>query len=76
VKTIAITIDENELKKVDELARQEGMNRSELVREAVQEYLARNEAEIEAEREQKIFRRYKRKLKRQTTALVREQAKL
>jgi metal-responsive CopG/Arc/MetJ family transcriptional regulator len=76
VKTIAISIDELTLERIDQLAKRRGMNRSELVREATQNYIAEKEAETEEERERKIFRRNKNKLKKQTAALIREQAKL
>lgn len=76
MKTIAITIDEPTLQRVDDLAKRLGMNRSEVVREAAQEYLADKESESEEERERKIFRRHKNKLRKQTAALVKEQAKL
>jgi metal-responsive CopG/Arc/MetJ family transcriptional regulator len=76
MKTIAITIDEPTLQRIDELAKELRMNRSEIVREAAQDYIAEKEADSEEERERKIFRRHKNKLKKQTTALIREQAKL
>jgi metal-responsive CopG/Arc/MetJ family transcriptional regulator len=76
MKTIAITIDEPTLERIDELAKQRGMNRSEIVREAAQDYIAEKEAESEEERERKIFRRYKKKLKAQAAVLIKEQAKL
>ena len=76
MKTIAITIDEPTLEQIDQLAKRRGMNRSELVREAAQDYIAEKEAESEQERERKIFKRHKNKLRKQTTALIREQAKL
>jgi metal-responsive CopG/Arc/MetJ family transcriptional regulator len=76
MKTIAITIEETMLDRVDELAEKEGLNRSEFVREAVQDYVSRKDAEVEEEREREIFRKHKKKLKRQTSALVREQAKI
>ena len=76
MKTIAITIDQPTLQRIDELAKELGMNRSEIVREAAQEYIAEKEAESEEERERKIFRRHKNKLKKQTAALIREQAKI
>jgi len=76
MKTIAITIDEPTLRRIDELAKQRGMNRSEVVREAAQDYIAEREAESDEERERKIFRRYKNRLKKQTAALIKEQAKL
>jgi metal-responsive CopG/Arc/MetJ family transcriptional regulator len=76
MKTIAITIEESMLDRVDRLAEKDGMNRSEFVREAVQDYITQKDAEIEEEREREIFRRHKKKLKRQISALIREQAKL
>jgi len=76
MKTIAVTIDDTTLQRIDALAEKQGMNRSELVREAAQDYIADKEAESEEERERKIFRRHKKKLKKQTSALIREQAKL
>lgn len=75
MKTIAISIDEPTLERIDELANRRGMNRSEVIREAAQDYIAEKEAETEEERERKIFRRHKNKLKKQTDALIREQAK-
>lgn len=75
MKTIAITIDEPTLLQIDELAKQRGMNRSEIVREAAHDYLAGKEAESEEERERKIFRRHRKKLKRQAAVLIQEQAK-
>ena len=75
MKTIAISIDEPTLERIDEFANRRGMNRSEVIREAAQDYIAEKEAETEEERERKIFRRHKNKLKKQTDALIREQAK-
>ena len=76
MKTIAISIDEETLERIDQMAKRRGMNRSEVVREAAQDYIAEKEAETEEERERKIFRRHKKKLKKQTASLIREQAKL
>ena len=76
MKTIAITIDEPTLQQIDELAKQRGMNRSEIVREAAQDYIAEKEAASEEEKERKIFHRQKQKLRKQTAVLIREQAKL
>jgi metal-responsive CopG/Arc/MetJ family transcriptional regulator len=76
MKTIAITIDEPTLNSVDRMATKQGMNRSELMREAVQEYVALKEREVEEEKERKIFRKHKKKLKKQTSVLMKEQAKL
>jgi metal-responsive CopG/Arc/MetJ family transcriptional regulator len=76
MKTIAITIDEPTLRQIDELAKRRGMNRSEIVRKAAQDYIAEKEAESEEERERKIFRRHRKKLKKEAEALIRAQAKL
>lgn len=76
MKTIAITIDEPTLQRLDDLAKVLEMNRSEIVREAAQEYIAQKEAESEEERERQIFRRHKNKLKKQAAALIKEQAKI
>jgi len=78
VKTIAITIEEDILDRIDRLAagRQgEGRNRSRLIREAVREYLARVERSAEEEKEKEIFKRHRDRLARQAAALVKEQAK-
>ena len=76
MKTIAITIDEPTLTKVDNEAEKAGKNRSEFIREAVQAYVAFSEAEAEEEREREIFHRHRKKLKKQTAVLIREQAKI
>lgn len=79
MKTIAITIDENTLHRLDDLLASESLpwrNRSETVREAVKQYLNRMESEAEQERERTIFRRHRALLKRQAAALVKEQAKV
>ncbi len=76
MKTIAISIDEPTLERIDQLAKHRGMNRSEVIREATQDYVTEKEAETEEARERKIFRRHKKKLRKQTAALMGEQAKL
>ena len=78
MKTIAITIDESMLNRVDRLAArrdQSGTNRSQVIRQAVREYVSRVERVAEEEREAAIIRRHGRRLARQASALVREQAK-
>ncbi len=77
MKTIAITIDEPTLETVDRLVgRGRGAhNRSQMIRQAVHEYVARLERLAEDEREAAIVRRHRGRLARQTAALVREQAK-
>ena len=77
MKTIAITIDEPTLGRLDRLrGRARSKNRSEIVRQAVKDYLARLERLEEEEREREILRRHRARLKRQSAALVRGQAKL
>jgi metal-responsive CopG/Arc/MetJ family transcriptional regulator len=75
MKTIAITIDEATLARVDRLAaRDNSTNRSRVIRAAVQEYVSRAERATEDEREDAIVRRHRGRLARQARALVREQA--
>ncbi len=77
MKTIAITIDEDILIRIDKLAGNGdgGGNRSKVIREAVREYLSRVEQVAEEGREGEIFRRHRTQLRRQAVALVKEQAK-
>jgi metal-responsive CopG/Arc/MetJ family transcriptional regulator len=74
MKTIAISIDEDMLRRIDRLS--VGVNRSQLIRKAVQDYLNHLERIAEEEREREIFKRNRRRLERQAIALVKEQAKL
>jgi len=73
MKTIAISIDEDMLQRIDRLSI--GVNRSQLIRKAVQDYLTHLERIAEEEREREIFKRNRRRLERQAIALVKEQAK-
>ena len=77
MKTIAITIEEDSLERIDRLNMQgaEASNRSRVISTAVKEYLQRVERLAEEEREREIFRRNRGKLSRQAEALVKEQAK-
>jgi metal-responsive CopG/Arc/MetJ family transcriptional regulator len=78
MKTIAITIEDETLERVDAVAAGRGRgsaNRSRVIRTAVKEYLARLDAVSEAERERGIIRRHAKRLARQAAALVEEQAK-
>jgi metal-responsive CopG/Arc/MetJ family transcriptional regulator len=78
VITIAITIDEETLKRVDRLARRRGStttNRSRLIREAVHEYVARLERQFDEQRESAILRQHRATLGQQAKALMAEQAK-
>ena len=79
MRTIAITIDEDMLSRVDRLARrtgQAGKNRSKVIRQAVRDYVSRVERLADEEREAAIIRRHRGSLAQQASALVREQAKL
>ena len=78
VRTIAITIDEDILGRIDRLtAKRAGgsANRSQIIRNAVQEYLARIERLAEEEREGQILKKHRGRLARQAAALVKEQAR-
>jgi metal-responsive CopG/Arc/MetJ family transcriptional regulator len=78
MKTIAITIDESTLDRIDRMLEQQtapGKNRSQVIRRAVREYLANLQQEAEQAREKEIFRRNRRLLKQDALALIREQAK-
>ena len=78
MKTIAITIDEDTLDSMDRLLVEKkapGKNRSQIVRQAVQKYLAGLQQKAEEEREKEIFHTNRRLLKQQALALIRSQAK-
>ena len=78
MKTIAITIEEDILARIDRLAGKHGggtRKRSHVIRTAVREYLTRVERLSEEERESEILRKHREKLARQTAALVKDQAK-
>ena len=72
MKTIAITIDERLLARMDRLG---GGNRSLVVREAVAQYVTRREREATEAEEDAVLRRHRRRLSREAAALVRGQAK-
>ena len=78
MKTIAITIDEPTLKRLDRLAADAHFgfrNRSEVIRKAVDQFVSRLEREAEEEREAEIFHRQRSRLHRQAVALTKEQAR-
>src|SRR5205807_3735193 len=78
MKTIAITIDEPTLKKVDPLATDAQLpfkNRSDVIRRAVEQFVNSLEREAEEQRETEIFQRHKSRLNRQAIALIKEQAR-
>ncbi len=78
MKTIAITIDEPTLKRIDQLMDKDELpwkSRSEVIRHAVQQFVAHLERVSEEEREREIFRRHGARINRQAAALIKEQAK-
>jgi metal-responsive CopG/Arc/MetJ family transcriptional regulator len=76
MQTIAITIDDETLQRLERLSGREGArNRSRLIREAVKEYLERLERAREDDREAAIVRRHRVRLAREAAAAVRAQAK-
>jgi len=76
MKTIAITIEDELLNRIDNVAGRlpQRTNRSKVIREAVRDYLSRMERASEEEREQEIFRTNRKLLARQAAALLKEQA--
>ena len=78
MKTIAMTIDEPTLKRLDQLMASEVVpwkSRSEVIRHAVQKFIKELERADEEKREGEIFRRHGHRLNRQAAALIKEQAK-
>jgi metal-responsive CopG/Arc/MetJ family transcriptional regulator len=77
MKTIAITIEEDLIVRMDRFAAAMGArgNRSRIVREALRAYLTDFERLTEEKREREIFRKNRTKLTKQASALVKEQAK-
>ncbi len=78
VKTIAITIDNDTLDRLDRLTgRGVGRaNRSRAIRQAVRDYVSVLERQAADEQEAAVFSRHRGRLARQASALVREQAKV
>lgn len=82
MRTIAISIDEASLAAVDRLAQAAGRrrgagkkaNRSEVVRQAVREFLTRSRKQEREERDRRILSAHRDQIERQGAALVAEQA--
>jgi metal-responsive CopG/Arc/MetJ family transcriptional regulator len=84
MKTIAISIDEATLADLDRLARSAEKsssrrkaasgNRSKIVREALCEFLKRQEEQKRDQRDRKVYAEHRRLIARQARALVGEQA--
>lgn len=77
MKTIAISIDEGTLEKVDRLVAQSDSlrNRSSAIRLAIREFAERELQRHVEEREREILRKNRGLLARQARVLVREQAR-
>jgi metal-responsive CopG/Arc/MetJ family transcriptional regulator len=76
MKTISITIDEHLLQQIDRVVADNGKaNRSQIIRQAIKEFVMQQERLTEEERERKIFRQHRQRLERQANALVKEQIK-
>jgi metal-responsive CopG/Arc/MetJ family transcriptional regulator len=80
MKTIAISIDEASLVAIDRLARgprsrgpRRGSNRSEVIRRAVQEFVARHRKHEREEKDRLILAAHRELIERQAEALVAEQ---
>lgn len=71
MKTIAFTIDDDTLERLERLRG----NRSKLIREAVREHLARRERVASEQQEARILHQHRGRLARQAGALIRSQAK-
>lgn len=79
MKTIAITIEESTLERLDRLTgkgRSKRHTRSEVIRRALEEFIARLDRQKEDDREQAIIQKHYKRLNREAAALVRAQAKL
>ncbi len=77
MKTIAMTIDEASLERIDRLTARDATwkSRSEVIRQAVHRFVAELERADEEAHEREIFRRNAERLDRQAAALIAEQAK-
>ena len=79
MKTIAMTIDEHMLKRVDGLVSRNvaaTRNRSQIIRQAVAEFVIQQERQAEEAHEREIYQQHRQRLARQADTLVKEQAKL
>lgn len=76
MKTIAITIDEPTLTRLDALTSGKARARSALIRKAVQQFVASEEARLAEQRDAAAYRKHSKLVRRQAEALVAEQASL
>jgi Arc/MetJ-type ribon-helix-helix transcriptional regulator len=77
MKTIAMTIDEPTLERIDRLTASNAAwkSRSEVIRQAVHRFVAELDRADEEAHEHEVFRRNRVRLARQAVALIDEQAK-
>lgn len=76
MKTIAITIDENTLKSLEELAENSvkgTRSRSRIIRKAIREFVAKESKRRREARERGILKKHRARLAREARALVSEQ---
>ena len=81
MRTITISIDAANLAALDRLARSTGRGRggggrSEVIRQAVREYVARHRKREREESDRKVLAENRKTIERQVNALVAEQAEL
>ena len=78
MRTIAITIEDDILHRIDRLTKKSeyGENRSQFIRAAVRYYLTRLERIAEEERERELIHRNRVRLHKEALGLISEQAKL
>ena len=76
MKTIAVTMDEDTLGRLDRLTSKSdrARSRSALVRQAVREFADRHRRQTEEERERAVLRKHRDDLHKEAVALVRAQA--
>lgn len=78
MKTIAITIDEESLRSIEEISKKtsgRARSRSRIIRMAIKEFVARRQRQAREARERGIFKRHRTRMARQAEALISEQAK-
>ncbi len=78
MKTIAITIDEESLRSIEEISKKtsgRARSRSRSIRMAIKDFVARRQQQAREARERGIFKRHRTRMARQAEALISEQAK-
>ena len=79
MRTIAITIEEDTLKSLKEIAEKSPRgpkNRSRIIRMAISEFVAKERQRLREAQEREIFKKHRTRLARQARALISEQAKV